>query len=228
MRGVFVADDAIDDLLRQSEPMAHDRWQTRVDVDGIDPAAPRVATAVDRNIKKAVGEFRKRLKPPLPKEDDIRLSVLQDLMRKMLAGRSPSKPLPPTKDKQPFSIHIDQRLEPSEFEGLVVFLATAKLSLSDHVEDTTAPVRISLSYRFVEDGRTGDACELSVEAPDGFSFDKGWFRGELGHQHVTFNVRSAPYSGDWTGRFLADGRLELVSVNAGGSGIEPGPAEVAR
>jgi hypothetical protein len=209
MRGAFVADDAVDDLLRQSEPMAHDRWQTRVDVDGIDPAAPKVAAAVDRKIRDAVKEFRKRLKPPLPKEDEIRLPMLQDLMRKMLGGRSPAKPLPPHKDKQPLSISVDQRLEPSESNAdLVVFRAKVKVALSANVDDERAPVNIGLWYRFVEDGRTGEECVVEVVAPPGFTATgKGWFTGQLGHDPVAFTVTTAPYSADWTGRFMADGRL---------------------
>ena len=41
-----VADDQVDELLRQTEPKAHDAWQTKVDEGGVSPAAPEVAKAI--------------------------------------------------------------------------------------------------------------------------------------------------------------------------------------
>ena len=48
VRGAFVADDEVDELLRQTEPKAHDSWQTRIEEAGSDPDAPQVAEAVTK------------------------------------------------------------------------------------------------------------------------------------------------------------------------------------
>jgi hypothetical protein len=218
VRGAFVANDAIDDLLRQSEPMAHDRWQTAADAEGIDPAAPKVAAAVTRNVSTAVKEFRKRLKPPLPREEEIRLPLLQDLFRRILQGRSPAVPPPPPADKRMISIGMDQHIEPADDPTKVVLVANVRFALTAHVEGNTASADVRLSYRFVEDGRIGDECPLTVTAPPTFTAtsSNGW-RGVLTREPVAFQVRSAPYSGEWSGRLIADGELaatEGVEVGA--------------
>jgi len=207
VRGAFVADEEVDDLLRQSEPMAHDAWQTRVEVEGIDAAAPKVAEAVIKNIKEAVRDFKKRVKPPLPKEDDIRLPILQDLMRKLIAGKGPVPPPPPPPETRQLSVSVTQDLS-STSEGDVVLDAVVEVALSGYVTDESADVVFDVHYRFVEDGRTGQECPATVVAPSGFTqLPDGSFAGRLGHSPVEFTLSTAPYSSEWTGRLVADGRI---------------------
>ena len=78
----FLADQDGDDLLRQTEPKAHDGWQPSFDADGIDPDAPEVARAVAQRIKSSVHGFRKTLKPELPNRRDIRLPELEKYLSK--------------------------------------------------------------------------------------------------------------------------------------------------
>ena len=207
VRGAFVADEEVDDLLRQSEPMAHDAWQTKVEVEGIDAAAPKVAEAVTKNIKDAVRDFRKRVKPPLPKEDDIRLPMLQDLMRKLLAGTGPVTPPPPPPETRLLSVNVEQDLQAAGADQ--VFLrAKVSVALSSHVEDESAKVKVDLRYRFVEDNRTGEECPVTIEAPDEFTRQAdGSYVGELGHRPMRFVLTTEPYSCDWTGRLVAGGAI---------------------
>ena len=59
VRGVFVADDDIDDLLRQTEPKAHNSWDTETGADGVHPDAPGAAKAVLERVKRSTFDFRK-------------------------------------------------------------------------------------------------------------------------------------------------------------------------
>lgn len=207
VRGAFVADEEVDDLLRQSEPMAHDAWQTKVEVEGIDAAAPKVAEAVITNIKAAVRDFRKRVKPPLPKEDDIRLPMLQELMRKLLAGKGPTTPPPPPPETRLLSVNVEQDLRAAS-DDEVYLRAKVSVALSDHVEAERAKVQVDLRYRFVEDHRTGEECPVTIEPPAGFELqDDGSYIGSLGHQQARFVLTTEPYSSNWTGRLVADGKI---------------------
>ena len=60
VRGVFVADDDIDDLLRQTEPKAHNSWDTETGADGVHPDAPGAAKAVLSASSAAPLTFAKR------------------------------------------------------------------------------------------------------------------------------------------------------------------------
>jgi hypothetical protein len=207
VRGAFVADPEVDDLLRQSEPMAHDAWQTKVEVEGIDAAAPKVAESVTNNVKGAVREFRKRLKPPLPKEDDIRLPMLQDLMRKLLSGKGPVPPPPPPNETRLLSVSVDQDLKAAGTDE-VYLVARVAVSLSEHIEVERAKVQVELKYRFVEDNRTGEECPAVIEPPAGFTRQSdGSYIGVLGHGKDRFVLTTEPYSCDWTGRLVADGKI---------------------
>lgn len=212
VRGTFVADDEVDDLLRQSEPMAHDCWQTNVAEEGVDPMAPKVASSVERNIRDAVKDFRRRLRPPLPKEEDIRLPMLQDLFRRMIAGTGRVPPPPPPRDERLLSIGIDQHVEPAS-DGLVQLCAKVRLCLSENFDGDAADVGITLKYQFVEDGRSGQSCAIRTQPPDGFNeTSAGTFRGTLGRHDVEFDICSVPYSSEWTGRLHVDGQILLVQA----------------
>lgn len=216
VRGAFVASEEIDDLLRQSEPMAHDAWQTDAGEEGIDPASPKVAAAVLRKSREAVADFRKRLRPPVPREEDIRLPLLQDLFRKLLDGAAPGPPSPPPLgEKRLISIRVKQELEPAETVGMVRAAATVGYALSPNFDGEAANVALTIEYRFVEDGRSGEQCAVDVVAPQGFTrtTDAGKFVGRLTREPVDFQLTTHAYSGEWTGRLVATSEiLEVVAA----------------
>lgn len=203
VRGAFIADPDVDDLLRQTEPKAHDSWQTKVDTDGMDPHAPEVADKIIRGIRRRVNDFRRKIKPPTPDRKDIRLPVLEDLFRQILDGQG-SKSVGPDPAPRQVSIKIDQALEKApEAPDRIRMTGSSTLALTEHHPEPRAVVDVRVRYVFVEDGRSGEACELDVDAPDGFDVvdaDKGWYRGELGHDPVEFRFRSGAYRADWSGK----------------------------
>lgn len=205
VRGAFVAaaDSLTDDLLRQTEPKAHDAWQTRVAEEGVDRRAPLLADAVMKRVRESVRDFQKRLKPPVPEVGDVRLPVFQDLFRNLMNGKGPGKPKPPPAGLRDVSVHPRQWLE-VEPDGQDVHLeATVELSLStNYTQGDSAPVIVRFTYRFLEDGTSGAPCELAVQPPPGFHrHEDGSFRGSLGRTPVVFAVRSVGYNAEWSGRF---------------------------
>lgn len=202
VRGVFCADAAIDDLLRQTEPKAHDAWQRNMAEEGIDSRAPKVAGGVLTAIKKTITEFQNRLKPPPPDPADVRLPVFQELFRKLLSGQG-SGPKPPPAGVRDVSIKLNQRIVVADNGSDVALVGHAELVLSPHYVGDTAIVDARLTYKFLEDGISGEECSLSVSLPPGFSKNPdGAFRGELGRVPLHLEFRSDTYSPDWTGRLV--------------------------
>lgn len=210
IRGTFVADDAIDDLLRQTEPMAHDAWRSNASEEGVSEAAPRVAASVHKKIRQEVAAFRKRLKPPLPDEERLRLPLLQDLFRELVDGKGPSTAPPPPADRRPIAIRIGESLEVGEPSHLVRMRARVAFALSEHCPDEEARVRLRIEYRFLEDARVGpERCNLHITAPSEFRWDadEQAYVGRLRHEFVDFAVLSDSYAPDWSARLWASGEL---------------------
>lgn len=214
VRGVFVAAEAVDDLLRQTEPKAHDAWLAKGTEEGVDPRAPIVAAAVIKKIRESVREFQKRLKPPPPDPGDVRLPVFQELFRNLMTGKGPGRPKPPPSRPRDVSVHVRQKPVVADNGVDVLLTATVDLSLATaYTVSDEAPVIARFGYKFLEDGAAGEKCELSVAAPEGFaSTDGATFRGQLGRTPVRFELQSEVYSADWSGRLVVTCEVDKIEA----------------
>lgn len=213
VRGVFVADDEVDELLRQTEPKAHDSWQTRAPELGSDPAATRVAETVLERVKDHVRRFRNQLRPASRPAEDVRLPELERLFGRIFssAGGSSNGPEP---TERPFSISLAESVEAAG-EETIQLVGSATFAVSDNHEPDEADVDVTLSYRFVEDGGNGEEALLQVVAPGGFDLvgeSPHVFRGRLTRERSRFEFISAPYPADWSGRFKGD--VEFASAES--------------
>lgn len=205
VRGVFIADNAIDDLLRQTEPKAHDSWQTTTAEEGVDARSPLIADQVLKKVRESVREFQKRLKPPPPDPGDIRLPIFQDLFKSLLQGKGSSIQPPPPKGDREATIHIkNQKLDVTN-DGRLQYRVNVETALSPHFKQAdSAEVTIRLAYKFIEDGSARQKCALAVSVPSGFKeTEDGVYVGVLNRQSSRFEVKSEPYNPDWSGRFTA-------------------------
>lgn len=210
VRGTFVADRNIDDLLRQTEDKAHTKWETRP-LDGAHPHAHLVAKQVNDRIRARTTEFKGRFKPPAPRPGDLNLPVLDELSR-LMKGRKITPPKP-----QPRSVTINL-VEPAHVEvtksGLLRCEAVVEFGVSDWVwealgdEVEDVEVTVTLSMAFVEDEKVGEKMGLEVSTlPRGFvelptKNESRTFVGRLSRGvSATFAVGSAEYESDWTVRF---------------------------
>jgi hypothetical protein len=222
LRGVFVADEEVDDLLRQTEPKAHDSWQTKFkDVAAaVDSEAPKFANEILKRIRKEVREMQKRLKPPPPAPEDINLPEFQDLFRKLMSGGSRGGIKPPPPGDRDVSLQFPKKKLVAAGDGRVRLEARIAVRLSETFkageESAEATCAVEVSYAFLEDGRKGAACKLSIVAPPGFFQEApGRFTGVLGRNEVSFEVSSEAYSSDWSARLGAIGKV-LKPVSEGG------------
>ena len=208
VRGVFVADESVDEALRATEPKGHDAWQTTAsESDDIAPSATQCAKQIVTRIRSAVADFRRQLKPAPQRADDYVLPAFDRAMRKLLAGSEPGPNPPPA--PRPVAIHPDWKLTPVAADSLKVSGSVA-FFLTDHVPDDEADVAVSIRYVFVEDDRTGDDAEITVDAPAGFGPAGGsnGFVGRLARGvEARFRFETAPYRNDWTGELRANAEL---------------------
>lgn len=216
IRGSFVADESIDELLRQTEPKAHDSWRAKADDGEVSGEALAMADHVLKRIKQTVNNHRTRLKPPVPPPEDIDLPFFSAIVRKLMSGGGKG-PHPPPPDNRPVSIALQQAPQATE-AGKIEVVGSASFGLTDHAETSQALVRISISYRFLEDDRVGETAVLHVTAPTGFELeDVGVWVGRLERgTDAAFSFRSESYDPLWTGRLIADGVVIEVLHDADG------------
>ncbi|MCY3952021.1 MAG: hypothetical protein OXG69_05680 [bacterium] len=209
VRGVFVADDSVDEALRQTEPKLHDAWRTGASGDVSEEHADLAKAILDR-IKTHANNFSRELKPKPRPADRVRLPEFDRIMRALLSGSGTGKQ-PPRPEPRPFKIAPGGRLE-SARGGLIRLTGTASVEFSEHHEPGDAggdEIEVTLRYRFVEDDRSGERVEMAVNAPRGF-IEEGndTFRGRLKAGEVArFEYLSDEYSQDWTGTLLVNAEL---------------------
>jgi hypothetical protein len=211
VRRTFVAADAVDDMLRQTQPKAHDAWLDKVEEEGIDPLAPRYAGEVLKRLRNAVRAFQKELKPPPPREQDIRLPLLDDLFRNILENKGTKNPPPPPPDPRLVAIGVEQTVEVGGAGG-VRMRAKVSMRLTDRHPADRAECTLAVRVVFDEDGRKGDDCPVTVTgAPNHFTVSRHEpgrgtvLVGSLSHDWVEFDVVSDEYDHDWTAQLLVSG-----------------------
>lgn len=209
VRGAFLANDAVDNLLRTTEPKAHDSWRDKSEDGDLSPEAAQIASEILDKIKYQVGQLRKEVKPVIPKADDINLPIYNQIMRRLSSGSGLGIPQP-LNEARPISIRMDYSIEASE-NGLVYVDGDVTYSLSDQVEADSAEVELWVNYKFMEDTRIGDEVELEQKIISRGTFSResnGAFKGVLRRGEVAkISFTSDTYSRDWTGRLNASGRV---------------------
>ena len=221
VRGAFVADEGIDDLLRQTEPKAHDAWLSdAADVD-VYPIATEVAKQVIGRVRSKTMEWRRLLKPKLDRSGATRLRELDRLVKKLLSGTRVTPP--PPSNPRVIALSLRQRLvEIDESHQLIGLEAEVAVNLNENFDfsDTeSTQVEVRFQYLILEDGSSGEAVEIKVSAPGKFT-DLGVrgaarvFRGELGRAEKIFEVKSAAYSSDWTGKLVVSAVVVQTQVAA--------------
>ena len=212
VRGTFVADDSINEPLRQTEPKAHDAWQTRSTSGDVTEEHAALASELLKRIRQNVSSWRAQLKPKPKPAERLRLPELDRIMRSLLGGRG-SGDRPPPAEKRPFSIRPGEKLATGP-EGQLRLEGLAVVEFSEHHTTSGADgdlIEVSIRYRFMEDGRVGDRADLVIAAPEHFKPVPGrsdTFRGPLvSGSSAHFEYMSEEYDPDWTGKILVSAEL---------------------
>ncbi len=207
VRGLFIADKSIDDLLRQTEDSAHTKWEEESKTDN--PSAPIIAKEVKKRLREKVVEFKQQFAPPPPKPGDNNLPVLDDLS-KLMKGRK--KPPPPIEPRQVLVRLVEPAHRTPTKDEMLICDATVEFEIADWVWDLvkvkTVEISISLSLSFVEDQGAGEGVEIKANCSDNKFMRQSTtakqliYTGALSKgEAVQFKVQSEKYSPDWSVRF---------------------------
>jgi hypothetical protein len=226
IRGCFVAHDDVDDLLRQTEPPAHDKWHDSVSAEGINPVAPRVAKEVINEVKQRVKDFKKRFTAPPPRGGELNLPTLDELSR-LMKGQKPTPPPP-----NPRTIRLNFLTAAhvvAAGSGMLACRSEVQISVNDWVwsmvgDVSEVEVTTVLAVAYLEDETLGERLKMSVTCSDDrflqISADDGKYvwRGPLGPvDRVTFEIVTEPYSADWSVKFSPT--ADVTSPALGGRAI---------
>jgi len=207
VRGLFIADESIDDLLRQTEDSAHTKWDEETKTDH--PSSPIIAREVKKRLREQLNEFRKKFAPPPPKTGNSNLPVLDDLS-KLMKGKKKK-----IIDPAPRQVLVRILEAPSRTvtkDNQLVCKAEVEFQVADWVwgliSESTVEVTVSVPIAFVEVDTVGDhlattvLCSNDKFLSNGSPTDTQSFVGPLGPgETVQFTIKSEKYSPDWTVRF---------------------------
>lgn len=210
IRGCFIADPSVDDLLRQTEPKAHDKWDERISAAGIQEDAPKIASEVYSRLREHVKTFKQTFTPPPPRPGEINLPILDELSR-LMKGKKPKLP-----ESEPRTVSIDfiepPYVEPSKGNNLLC-KSVVEFKVNSWVWEVlgdvdVVEVNIQLSLAIMEDESIGERIPLNVKAPN-----KGFiclsseanlyvYTGSMSSSDVVkFEITSEQYSSDWSVKF---------------------------
>lgn len=227
IRGVFVAHDAVNEALRQTEPKLHDAWEVNSDSADVRPEHSAVARFVRDRIKNYVGDFSRRLTPPPPPPEQLRLPEWDRLMRSLWRGSGGGWPAPPPPGPRPFTIQPGEQLVQTP-DGRLELSGTARIGFSEHHDPTTDSrdeVEVVIRCGFVAEDRRSDWLDIDIGAPEGFSalpHKPHAYTGRLvAGQDVAFDYTCELYEPDWTVELTVDANFAVaggdMDPNSGGN-----------
>lgn len=202
IRGVFVASSEANELLRRTEPAAHDIWSTR-DSSDIPSKATSTARKLLRSIANDVKKMADEVAPRPPKEKQA-LRLFSQLLGGLLgSARGPVGPVPP--GGEPFELRlVSGPTREVMGDGLLRLRARFATKLLPGAPDDLCEVAVGCTIYVEEDDRAGTQLALELTRVGNgprMSFDDstGQWVGDLGKADAAvFDVVSAPYSDSWT------------------------------
>ena len=206
--GAFVANSDIDDILRASEPPAHDRWDS--DTRRLKDASGRRKRIVDRvlnRVKHYLKTFQSSAAPP-PSPRPKRLSLLERTLATFLAPGRVGPPPPPPAGSAPISLHYQKAPRPAALQdGRLELTTVFTVELADD-EISELTVRVRVRCPLLEDGKQGDDLPIVVQSSVGNVPDPEkpeWMQVTLTKgEPVKFECISDPYDAAWTVRFVPE------------------------
>lgn len=209
IRGVFIADQAIDNHLRQVEPPAHNSWEKNW-TKQLNKESKAVAKATMERIRRSVKDFALEFAPP-PSSFTANLPLLGSLLSGLFGGKSLGKtpkpqpgPGPKTEKLLIRTAQPDQKIAvPGKQEIYLKKWILIKIPQSPQWGTATLRFAVSVSIgQEIEAKKTNDLIKLKeVVAPEGFSKSKDGqkFEGQVsGGQELVFEITTVPYWKDLT------------------------------
>lgn len=203
LRGVFVASEKIDVLLRDTEPSSHDQWTKNPSAD-LAAEATETARTVLEKIQSSVRRMASEITPAPPKANKA-LAHFAKLMSGFLGNkRGPVSPPTPGGEKIELTFPNGRPALSVDDDDNVSINATFSVRAADAAENDQCEVRVSCQLFIHEDESQSQAAwplELSLlTAESGFLRDEdgSWSGLITKAESVLFKVKSTPYPNLWT------------------------------
>ncbi|USX46298.1 hypothetical protein [Dietzia kunjamensis] len=150
LRGVFVASDKANKLLRETEPSTHDRWNTNPSAD-VPREATDLAQAVQSRIKRSVAKMSKDIAPPPPKANKS-LTHFSKLMKGFF-GNKPGKASPAEPGGERIELTFpDGRPAPEILNESEVFVESKfAVRVANDAPNAGCPVKVECHLYILED-----------------------------------------------------------------------------
>jgi hypothetical protein len=226
VRGVFVADEAINEGLRRTENKAHDTWQTSDSAGDIRREDARTARLLLEQVRQRVREYRKEVAPKPRPQSAMRFPVWDQLARLLWRGSGPGDRPPPGADR-PLSIQPGERLAVND-NGRPYVEGEASIGYSDHYtpehpEGDLVEVSLRCNFAAVDGARQHHTVPLYVEEPQGFDRvapQSERYRGRIkSGQRATFPYLTDYYDPNWTVNVDVSAEIVTEKVTSG-NGVE--------
>lgn len=202
LRGVFIASERANAILRETEPATHDRWTTNPSPD-VSENATSTANALLKKIRHSVRQMASEIAPPPPKVPKT-LRHFSRLMQGLLVNRTGNAG-PPQVEPEPIELTFPKgRPSPETLDDQLVQLRTQfAIRVGPSAPGPACMVNVKCELRVLEDdSATGAILETTIrpvrggQAMSGLA-DGAW-EGVLTGDRVVFEAVSAPYPNVWT------------------------------
>jgi hypothetical protein len=237
VRGTFIADEHVNESLRQTEPPEHDRWLRRRmgDNRGM-PEDYRRADVIVRAIERFAAKFRQQRTPPPPERRGWTPAFSGFFaIPGAAASKTPTKrPRRPGRKQIERKVHVHlvhpehltdidrpTRKEGSAPESLRG-AATVRYRVVESIPEDELLVEFRLGARIEEDGGAAAALPVTVGPPidvelvsdgrTGMALYRGRLRKE---QDLFFTVETADYDDEWTVDMFFDARVIEPTAGVG-------------
>lgn len=202
--GVFQAHHDIDQHLKLSEPVEHDRWDPHSRRLQALAKGSEVVKAVEDRCKKQLRDFLKSLQPP-PPPPRAGLDWLGKLLGQILTPRNRTQPPPPTGDRGSVSIQtlVDPSIVPAT-GGKVRFVASYSIGMKP--EHAAGLQRIGISARLQvlegDSSSRGATLRIAIHDPSGNEVaglaEEPQITLEVeGEDRAEIHIASEDFSPDW-------------------------------
>jgi hypothetical protein len=205
--GTFVASDEVDDVLRASEPPAHDRWDSEArrlqEPTGRDrQIVERVLSAIKRHLR----QFQTGASPPPPAKPK-RLSLLERTLASFLTASKGGTLPGPVPSNAPISLSYESEPHVMTTEdGRLRLAAAFSVRPKPDYDGEVLRLKVKAVCSIIEDGQAGDALPMVVNSSSSEAADlDGWHEVELSPGDVArFQCETEPYDNAWTVRFTPE------------------------
>lgn len=219
--GAYVAPDEqeVENVLRKSEPPAHDRWDPgSTNLRDEHHKASGIVQSILNRIKTQLRKFQSEAAPATPVKQRRMTQLERALGAYFKPSGSPGSPPPPNASPSPLHLEFSKAPYAEEAEGGMLRMKSSfTVRLDDTSEEDSVPLRLQMNCPVLEDNNEeGDNLPLSVaiEGVDAVSdeADPWTYRFTLGKSgKAKFKVESAPYDPAWTVRLRPDiDRMETL------------------